>query len=81
MKKLLMVAALGGAFAAQMLPAFADATSAQKQQIEQARQAVRSALKTEEGCRAMCLEIINNKKSNMMICEMMEKTPPEKKAE
>jgi hypothetical protein len=75
MKKLLMITAMGCAFAAQTLPAFADATGPQKQQIEQAQLAVREAMGTEEGCTAMCQEVMKNDKSKKMMCEMMAKDP------
>ena len=75
MKKLLMLTAMSCAFAAQTLPAFADATTAQKRQIEQARQEVREAVKTDEGCKAMCEEMMKNAKSKKMMCEMITKDP------
>jgi hypothetical protein len=75
MKKLLMMTVMSFALAAQTMPAFADATTAQKQQIEQARAAVREAVKTEEGCAAMCEEMMKDKKSKAMMCEMMMKDP------
>lgn len=61
--------------AAQTIPAFADATSAQKEQIERARKEVREAVKTEEGCKAMCEEMMKNNHSKKMMCEMMAKNP------
>ena len=73
MKKLLMMTALSCAFAAQTLPAFADATAAQKQQIEQTRKDVGEAVKTEEGCKAMCEEMMKHAKAKKMMCEMMSK--------
>ncbi|MDB6174192.1 MAG: hypothetical protein JWL59_3503 [Chthoniobacteraceae bacterium] len=75
MKKLLIMTLLGCAFAAQTLPAFADATSSQKEQIEQSRAAVREAVKTEEGCKAMCEEMMKHEKSKKMMCEMIAKDP------
>ena len=75
MKKLLMMTALSCAFAAQTLPAFADATGAQKQQIEETRKGVGEAVKTEEGCKAMCEEMMKHEKSKKMMCEMMAKDP------
>jgi hypothetical protein len=57
------------------MPAFADATAAQKQQIEQARTAVREAVKTEEGCKAMCEEMMKHDKTKKMMCEMITKDP------
>ena len=75
MKKLLMMTALTCAFAAQTLPAFADATTAQKEQIEKARNEVVEAVKTEEGCKAMCEEMMKHKSSKKMMCEMMAKDP------
>lgn len=75
MKKLLMMTVMGCALAAPTLPAFADATSAQRQQIEQARTAVREAVKTEDGCKAMCEEMMKNAKAKKMMCEMMAKDP------
>ena len=75
MKKLLMMTALSCAFAAQSLPAFADATTAQKAQIEQARTAVGEAVKTEEGCKAMCEEMMKHKSAKKMMCEMIAKDP------
>lgn len=75
MKKLLMMTVMGCAFAAQTLPALADATTAQKQQIEQARTAVREAVKTDEGCKAMCEEMMKNDKAKKMMCDMIAKDP------
>ena len=75
MKKLLMMTALTCAFAAQTMPAFADATGAQKEQIERANKEVQEALKTEEGCKAMCDAMMKDKKAKMMMCEMMMKDP------
>ncbi|MEO8352393.1 MAG: hypothetical protein ABI680_11725 [Chthoniobacteraceae bacterium] len=75
MKKLLMITAVIGAFAAQSMTAFADATSAQKEQIEKARHEVVEAVKTEEGCKAMCEEMMKHKSSKKMMCEMMAKDP------
>ncbi len=75
MKKLLMLTALSCAFAAQSVTAFADATSAQKEQIERARKEVVDAVKTEEGCKAMCEEMMKHKSSKKMMCEMMAKDP------
>jgi hypothetical protein len=75
MKKLLMMTVMSCALAAQTIPAFADATEAQKQQIESARKEVRSALKTEEGCKAMCEEMMKDGKAKKMMCEMIAKDP------
>lgn len=75
MKKLILMTALSCALAAQTIPAFADATGAQKQQIEQARKEVGEAIKTEEGCKAMCEEMMKNDKSKKMMCEMIAKDP------
>jgi hypothetical protein len=61
---------------AQTLPVFADATGAQKQQaIEETAKSVRESLKTEEGCKAMCAEMMHNEKSKKMMCEMIAKDP------
>ena len=75
MKKLLIITALTCAFAAQTMPAFADATGAQKEQIERAHKEVQEALKTDEGCKAMCDAMMKEKKAKMMMCEMMMKDP------
>ena len=75
MKKLLMMTALTCAFAAQTMPAFADATSAQKEQIARAQKEVQEAVKTDEGCKAMCEAMMKEKKAKMMMCEMMMKDP------
>jgi hypothetical protein len=75
MKKLLMLTAMSCAFAAQTLPALADATGAQKQAIEETAKSVRETLKSEEGCKAMCAEMMHNEKSKKMMCEMMAKDP------
>lgn len=74
MKTLLTFTALTCLFAAQTLPALADASAAQKQ-IEQTRAAVRETLKTEAGCSAMCQEMMNNKKSKKMMVEMIKADP------
>ena len=73
MKKLLILTAIGCAFAAQTVPVFADATGAQKQQIEEAQKSVREVLKTDEGCKAMCQEMMGNSKSKKMMCQMIAK--------
>ena len=75
MKKLLMMTVMSCALAAQTIPAFADATTAQKDQIERARKEVREAVKTEDGCKAMCEEMMKNSKSKKMMCEMIAKDP------
>lgn len=75
MKKLLMMTVMSCAFAAQTIPAFADATSAQKQQVEQARMAVREAAKSDECSKAMCEEMMKHDKMKKTMCEMMMKDP------
>jgi hypothetical protein len=75
MKKLLIMTVMSCAIAAQTLPAFADATSAQKEQIQQARTAVSEAVKTDEGCKVMCEEMMKHEKSKKMMCEMVAKDP------
>ena len=75
MKKLLMMTALSCAFAAQTMPAFADPTTAQKEQIERAQKEVQEAFKSDEGCKAMCAAMMKEKKAKMMMCEMMMKDP------
>ena len=71
MKKLLMMTALSCAFAVQTIPAFADATAAQKEQIENSRKSVGETLKTDDGCKAMCEEMMKHEKAKKMMCEMM----------
>jgi len=66
---------LACAFFAQTLPASADATTAQKQQIEKARGEIDEAVKTDEGCKAMCEEMMKHKSSKKMMCEMIAKDP------
>ncbi len=75
MKKLLMMTVMSCALAAQTIPAFADATPAQRDQIERSRKEMREAVKTEEGCKAMCEEMMKNDKSKKMMCEMIAKDP------
>ena len=75
MKKLLMMTVMSCAFAAQTIPAFADATTAQRAQIESTRKEVRETMKTDEGCKAMCEEMMKNDKSKKMMCEMIAKDP------
>ena len=75
MKKLLMITAMGCAFAAQSVTVFADATNAQKEQIEKARKEIVEAVKTDEGCKAMCEEMMKHKSAKKMMCEMMAKDP------
>ena len=75
MKKLLMMTALSWALAAQTMPAFADATNAQKEQIARATKEVHEAVKTDEGCKAMCEAMMKDKKAKAMMCEMMMKDP------
>ena len=75
MKKLLMLTVMSCALAAQTIPAFADATAAQKDQIERARKEMHEALKTEEGCKTMCEEMMKNDKTKKMMCEMIAKDP------
>ena len=75
MKKLLMMTAMSCVFAAQTIPAFADATNAQKEQIVRATKEVHEAVKTEEGCKAMCEALMKDKKAKAMMCDMMMKDP------
>ena len=75
MKKLLLMTTMICAFAAQTMPAFADATSAQKDQIERAHKEFLEALKTDEGCKTMCEAMMKDKKAKAMMCEMMKKDP------
>jgi len=75
MKRLLVLSALSCAFFVQATPAFADATGAQKQEIEKARKQFSEVVKTEEGCKAMCEEMMKNEKSKRMMCEMIAKDP------
>jgi len=75
MKKLLILTAISCAFAAQTTTVFADMSSAQRQQIDSARAAVREVIKTKEGCKAMCEELMANKKSKAMLCDMMKNDP------
>lgn len=75
MKKLVMLTVMSCALAAQTMPARADAPAAQKQQIEQARLAVREAVKSDDGCQAMCDEMMKHEKTKKMMCEMMAKDP------
>ena len=75
MKKLLMMTALTCAFAAQTMPAFADATPAQKEQIERAQKEIVEAMKSDEGCKAMCEAMMKDKKAKAMMCEMIAKDP------
>lgn len=70
-----MMTVVSGFLAAQITPAFADATSAHKEQIEHARREVSEVLKTPEGCKAMCEEMMGNKHAKKMMCEMMAKDP------
>ena len=57
------------------MPVFADATSAQKEQIERAQKEIHEAVKTDQGCKAMCEAMMKEKKAKMMMCEMMMKDP------
>lgn len=75
MKKLLMLTAMGCAFAAQTLPALADATGPQKQAMAETQKSVHELLKSDEGCKVMCEEMMGNAKSKKMMCEMMAKDP------
>ena len=75
MKKLLMMTVMSGALVAQITPALADASTAQREQIERARKEVREAVKTDEGCRAMCEEMMKNGHAKKMMCEMIAKDP------
>ncbi len=75
MKKLLMMTALTCAFAVQTIPALADASSAEKERIQNSLKMVRETLKTDDGCKAMCEEMMKNEKSKKMMCEMMSKDP------
>ena len=75
MKKLLMMTAMSCVFAMPTMTAFADATTAQKEQIERTAKEVSEAVKTDEGCKAMCDAMMKEKKAKMMMCEMMMKDP------
>ena len=75
MKKFLLLTTLGCLLVAQTTSSFADSTSAQKEQIERARTTVREVIKTEAGCKAMCEEMMANKKAKKTMCEMMKCDP------
>lgn len=75
MKKLLLLTAMTCAFAAPTMPAFADATSAQKAQIERAHKEFQEAIKTNEGCKAMCEAMMKDRKAKGMMCDLMMKDP------
>lgn len=75
MKKLLMMTAMTCVIALPTMTAFADATTAQKEQIERASKEVSEAMKTDEGCDAMCQTMMKNEKSKKMMCEMVMKDP------
>ena len=62
-------------FAMPTMTAFADATSAQKEQIERASKEVSEAIKTDEGCKAMCEAMMKDKKAKKMMREMVMKDP------
>lgn len=68
-----MMTVMSCALAAQSIPAFADASSAQKEQVERAHKMVSEMVKTDDGCRAMCEAMISNRKSKKMMCEMLAK--------
>jgi hypothetical protein len=75
MKKLLLITLTSCAFAAQTIPAFADATEAEREQIELARTEMRKAVAVEEGCKTLCEEILKNEKAKKLMCEMLSKDP------
>ena len=75
MKKLLIMTAMSCVFAMPTMTAFADATSAQKEQIERASKEVSEAIKTDEGCKAMCEAMMKDKKAKKMMREMVMKDP------
>lgn len=75
MKKLLLLTVVSCFFAAQSVPVLADATTAQKEQIARAREQVRQAIKTDEGCRAICEEIMRSKKARKVMADMMKSDP------
>ncbi len=70
-----MMTALSCVFAAQTMPAFADATTAQKELKEKANKMVSEMVKTDDGCMAMCEAMMKNDKSKKMMCEMIAKDP------
>lgn len=65
--------------AAQTIPAFADATEADREQIELMRKGVRESVKVDEGCKAMCEEIMRDDKAKKKMCEMLAKDPEARK--
>ncbi len=75
MKKLLLLTLTSCVLAAQTIPVLADATEAEREQIELSRKAVRASVKVDEGCKAMCEEIMKDDKAKKMICEMLSKDP------
>jgi hypothetical protein len=79
MKKLLMITLTSCVIAAQTITAFGDATEAEKEQIELARNHVRKAVNVDEGCKAMCEELMKNDKTKKIICEMISKDPEARK--
>lgn len=75
MKKLLLLTLLSCAFAAQTMPAFADATGAQKAQFDRTAKEVQTALSTDEGCKVMCETMMGSPKAKAMMCDMIKKDP------
>jgi hypothetical protein len=75
MKKLLLITLTSCLLAAQTIPAFADATEAEKEQIETARKHVRESVKVDEGCRVICEEVLKSDKAKKLMCEMISKDP------
>ena len=75
MNKLLMITAMSWLLTAQTMPAHADATSAQKELIARTREQVREVIKTDEGCRAICHEMMQSKKARQMMWRMMKADP------
>ena len=62
-------------FAAQTIPPFADATTAQKEQIEATRKSLAETVKTDEGCKAMCEEMMGSTKAKKRMCDIIAKDP------
>jgi hypoxanthine-guanine phosphoribosyltransferase len=75
MKKLLLITLTSCIFAAQTIPSFADATEAEKEQIELARKAVSKAVEVDEGRVILIEEIMKNGKAKKLVCEMLAKDP------
>ncbi len=73
MKNKLSILIVGSLMALASIPAHADKTIADNDRLMAQRAQVAEIVKTDDGCKMMCDEMMKNPKSKKMMCDMVMK--------